>query len=32
LLHSIYGGRWAEVLRNAEPAVAPAPILVPSLP
>ncbi len=31
LLHSIYGGRWAEVLRNAEPAVAPAPILVPSL-
>jgi phosphonate transport system ATP-binding protein len=32
LLYSIYGGRWAEVLRNAEPAVAPAPILVPSLP
>jgi phosphonate transport system ATP-binding protein len=31
LLHSIYGGRWAEVLRNAEPAVAPAPTLVPSL-
>jgi phosphonate transport system ATP-binding protein len=32
VLHSIYGGCWAEVLRNAEPAVAPAPTLVPSLP
>ena len=32
VLYSIYGGRWADVLRNAEPAVAPAPILVPSLP
>jgi phosphonate transport system ATP-binding protein len=32
MLHSIYGGRWAEVLRRAEPPTSPVPLLVPSLP
>jgi phosphonate transport system ATP-binding protein len=32
LLHSIYGGRWAEVLRRAELPAMPVPLLVPSLP
>jgi phosphonate transport system ATP-binding protein len=32
LLYSIYGGRWAEVLRRAEPSTPPVPSLVLPLP
>jgi phosphonate transport system ATP-binding protein len=32
LLYSIYGGRWAEVLRRAEPSTPPGPSLVLPLP